>query len=33
MQQLNQVALPMHSEVVFEPGGIHVMLMNLRNPL
>ena len=33
MQQQEFVALPVGTEVLFEPGGIHVMLMGLQKPL
>lgn len=33
MQELTQVAVPRDSEVVFEPGGMHVMAMELDDTL
>ena len=33
MQELQQVAVPKGSEVVFEPGGMHVMAMGLDDSL
>ncbi len=33
MQELQQVAVPKESEVVFEPGAMHVMAMDLDDSL
>jgi hypothetical protein len=33
MQRQPQVDLPSRSKVVFEPGGLHIMLMNLQHEL
>jgi copper(I)-binding protein len=33
MEPLRQLEIPPASEVIFEPGGIHVMLVNLQSEL
>lgn len=33
MRHVDAVDLPAHGEAVFEPGGLHVMLIGLRQPL
>ena len=33
MQQLESVEIPMHGSVNFEPGGMHIMLLGLKEPL
>jgi copper(I)-binding protein len=33
MQEVDQVALPAGSAVALEPGGYHIMLMGLKQPL
>jgi copper(I)-binding protein len=33
MQQLESVEVPMHGSVNFEPGGMHIMLVGLKEPL
>jgi copper(I)-binding protein len=33
MRQLTEIALPAHSETVLQPGGLHIMLIGLKQPL
>jgi copper(I)-binding protein len=33
MERVDELAIPARSEVAFEPGGLHVMLDQLREPL
>lgn len=33
MRKLDNVSLPPHTAVAFKPGGLHVMLMGLKQPL
>ena len=33
MQQLEAVEIPMHGSIDFEPGGMHIMLLGLKEPL
>lgn len=33
MRQLDKVALPAHQSITFKPGGMHIMLFNLKQPL